>query len=310
MTTVSEKAKQRTNPKVLVVCAWYQRAAYIIDTVGSLLSQDYDNFEIVVINDGSPDPRVAKILNTYQDAKLHVVHQNNSGFTTAIRRAIELRPSKYICVMGAGDLAHPKKITTQVAYLENHSKVGAVGTGHVLVSARTKRRITYRKPARKLDSSSLRTRVPFTHGTIMYRRSAYEAVNGYDTFFKIGQDRDLYWRLSSIAEIHGIDEPLYEKYLFDESVSFQPEMVVYRDFFAKLAKSQNRSQIEYYRARPDLTPTLDMASDPKYLPLTIRRVPAMLIRGEWLLAIRWNRLALRQVGNMLCHACRAIITPK
>lgn len=56
-------------PKVSVVCAWYNRADYIKDTVDSLLNQDFDDYEIIIANDGSPDPRVREILDSYDDRK-------------------------------------------------------------------------------------------------------------------------------------------------------------------------------------------------------------------------------------------------
>jgi glycosyltransferase involved in cell wall biosynthesis len=295
----THKHPLNTLPKVVIACAWYQRAEYIRGTVDSLLAQDYGDFEIVIVNDGSPDPRVREILDSYNDPRLNVIHQENTGFTVAIKRAIAAKDSPYFCVMGSGDRVVPEKLAIQVDYLQAHPQVGAVGTGHVLVSAKTKRRISYRRPDAYLKPTSLRKRVPFTHGTIMYRRANYEAAGGYDHFFRIGQDRDLYWRLSHIAEIHAINKPLYEKYLFEESVTFMPEMVVYRDFFARLAKTQDRAAIEYYRQNPTLIPALSEATSPKYFALTVRRVPAMLIRGEWGLAVQWSALALSQIRQML-----------
>jgi glycosyltransferase involved in cell wall biosynthesis len=288
-----------TPPKVVIACAWYQRAEYIRGTVDSLLAQDYGDFEIVIVNDGSPDPRVREILDSYNDPRLNVIHQENTGFTVAIKRAIAAKDSPYFCVMGSGDRVAPEKLAIQVDYLQAHPQVGAVGSGHVLVSAKSRRRISYRKPMLRLQPNVLRKKVPFTHGTIMYRRSQYETAGGYDPFFRVAQDRDLYWRLSKISEIHGIDKPLYEKYLFAESVTFQPEMVVYRDLFARLAKSQNREEIEMYRARPELIPRLEDAASPRYLRLTAKRVPAMIIRQEWGLALQWSELALRQIINGL-----------
>ncbi|MBQ2263678.1 MAG: glycosyltransferase, partial [Loktanella sp.] len=63
------------------------RADYIRDTIDSLLVQDYPHFDITVVNDGSPDPRVREILDSYADPRLRVIHQDNTGF---IRTAVSI----------------------------------------------------------------------------------------------------------------------------------------------------------------------------------------------------------------------------
>jgi glycosyltransferase involved in cell wall biosynthesis len=284
-----------TLPKVIIACAWYQRAEYIRDTVDSLLAQAYDNFEVVIINDGSPDPRVREIFNSYTDPRLSVVHQGNTGFTVAIKKAISLKASEYFCVIGSGDRVTPDKLAIQVEYLETHPQVGAVGSGHVLVSAKNKRRISYHKPMLRLQPNVLRRKVPFTHGTIMYRRSKYDEAGGYDPFFRVAQDRDLYWRLSKVSEIHAIDKPLYEKYLFEDGVTFNPSMVAIGQFYVNLARQQDHKTITYYKHNMHLLPTQQQADLPQYIWPTIKRIPAMLVRREWSLVKTRCKLIVAQL---------------
>lgn len=116
-----------TCPEVAIVCAWYNRADYIRDTVDSVLAQDFDRFEVVIINDGSPDPRVREILDSYDDPRLRVVHQENTGFTVAIRRAIDMTSAPYIAIQGAGDVSLPGRLRHQHDWLESNAGIGVVG---------------------------------------------------------------------------------------------------------------------------------------------------------------------------------------
>lgn len=217
---MTQDDKSGRAPKVSVVCAWYNRADYIRDTVQSLLDQDYDDYEIVLVNDGSKDPRVAEILAEFSDPRLRVIHQQNTGFVGAIRRAIGETRGEYIAMMGAGDVSLPERLRLQAAVLD--ANPGYVGLGcsysNVTVAAdgAVLQRDEFRRGVRDITYDYIRARVgsPFTHGEVMYRRAAYEAVGGYRTFFKFTQDLDLWLRMSRLGSFTLCPEILYERRVF------------------------------------------------------------------------------------------------
>ena len=209
-------------PKVSVVCAWYNRADYIRDTVDSLLNQDFDDYEIVLVNDGSPDPRVREILDSYDAPRLRVIHQENTGFVGAIRKALGNSTGEYIAVMGAGDASLPARLRVQAEFLDTHPEHIGLGCGlreaevdrdWKIVKVRDLRlkarpEITHEQVLGRIHS-------PFTHGEVMYRRSAYEAVGGYRPFFRFTQDLDLWCRMSRYGGKYAvIPDVLYERRLF------------------------------------------------------------------------------------------------
>lgn len=211
-----------STPKVSVVCAWYNRPDYIRDTVDSLLNQDFDDYEIVLVNDGSPDPRVREILDSYDTPRLRVIHQENTGFVGAIRKAIGNSTGEYIAVMGAGDASLPSRLRVQAAFLDTHPEHIGLGCGlreaevdrdWKIVRVRDLRlkarpEITHEQVLGRIHS-------PFTHGEVMYRRSAYEAVGGYRPFFRLTQDLDLWCRMSRYGGKYAvIPDVLYERRLF------------------------------------------------------------------------------------------------
>lgn len=206
-------------PKVSVVCAWYNRAAYLHDTLDSLLAQDFDDFDITIVNDGSPDPRVREILDGYSDPRLRVIHQENTGFVGAIRRAIDASRGEYIAVMGAGDISLPARLRVQAAALDAGPQYVGVGCsfrnvtigydGSVLGAVdkpRGAREVTYERIQREHS--------PFSHGEVMYRRSAYVAVSGYRKLFRFAQDVDLWLRMSRLGPFTICPEYLYERRVF------------------------------------------------------------------------------------------------
>lgn len=209
-------------PRVSVVCAWYNRADFVRDTVDSLLDQDFDDYEIVLVNDGSTDPRVREILDSYDSPRLRVIHQENTGFVGAIRKAIGNSGGEYIAVMGAGDTSLPARLRKQAEFLDTHPDHIGVACGlreaevdndWKIVRVRdlglkARPEITHAQVLGRIHS-------PFTHGEVMYRRSAYEAVGGYRPFFRFTQDLDLWCRMSRYGGKYAvIPDVLYERRLF------------------------------------------------------------------------------------------------
>lgn len=206
-------------PKVSVVCSWYNRPDYISDTVDSLLAQDFDSFEVIIINDGSSDPRVREIFDRYDDPRLRIVHQENTGFVAAIRKAIELTSGEYIAVQGAGDVSRPGRLRVQAAFLDTHSDYVGVGCSIENVYAGGpldgKRMELSKKPG-PIQSERFYGNVPnpLSHGEVTYRRSIYNNVGGYRPFFSTAQDRDLWLRMIDYGRFAVADGTHYERRIF------------------------------------------------------------------------------------------------
>ena len=199
-------------PLVSIVCAWYNRADFLHDTLQSLLTQSFDSFEIVLVNDGSKDPRVREILDTFDDPRLIVIHQTNAGFVAAIRHAIDASRGRYIAVQGAGDVSEPERISKQVQAMEADTRLGVVGClrRHEAynVAGVSTALGTHGKAGPASIDDFLKGGNPFSHGEVMIRREAYEQVGGYRPFFMFAQDRDLWiriaaagWKMSNLPDV-------------------------------------------------------------------------------------------------------------
>ena len=115
--------------KVSVICAWYNRPAFITDTIDSLLAQDHDDFEVIIVNDGSTNPAVRETLENYDDPRLRIFHRDNTGFVKTMRFAIEQSRGKFIAVQGAGDVSYPERLRVQSALLEERPELAGTGCG-------------------------------------------------------------------------------------------------------------------------------------------------------------------------------------
>lgn len=208
----------RNTKKVSVCCAWYNRADYLEDTINSLLTQNYNDFEVVIVNDGSTDPRVKKILNSFHDNRLIIVHQENHGFVHAIKTAISTSNGNYIATQGSGDISYPDRLSLQSEILDKSPKIGIVGCkiinavkGGKNDGFKIPRKYTTLHPNAK---DFLSDENPFSHGEVMFRKNVYDSVGGYRDIFKFAQDRDLWLRMIEICQAEIVNETLYERGLF------------------------------------------------------------------------------------------------
>ena len=211
--------------QVSLVCAWYNRADYIRDTLDSLLAQEFDDFEIILVNDGSPDPRVRDILDSYSDPRLRVIHQANTGFTLAIRRAIEASTAPFLAIQGAGDISLPQRLRRQYEALRADPALALAGCRYRIENMVTGQgaQVVPHCP----QQGDLRFR-GLSHGELMYRREVYDKVGGYRPIFMVGQGADLWMRL---LRTHGaviVPEELYVQRHFSDGVALAPDKLAAR----------------------------------------------------------------------------------
>lgn len=202
-------------PKVSICCAYFNRSTYLRETLDSLLAQDYGSFEVVLVNDGSTDLEVERILSTYSDPRLRVIHQANTGFVGAIRRAIDESKGEYIAIQGAGDVSYPNRVRIQAQVLDDNLDIGIVScrqqnliVGGAHDGKRSLSRLVSVEPTIDILAGK---HSPIIHGEVMFRRGLYDKVGGYRSFFTFSQDRDMFLRMAQFCKIRVLDEVLYQR---------------------------------------------------------------------------------------------------
>ncbi len=121
----SLSAKEEKHPLVSVVVPVYNAEAFVEETIRSVLRQTYDNFEVIVVDDGSKD-RTREIVErtAKEDRRVTYVFQKNAGQSAARNTAIRNAKGKYIAFLDADDLFLPRKLELQVAHLEHNPDCG------------------------------------------------------------------------------------------------------------------------------------------------------------------------------------------
>lgn len=113
---------------VTVFIPCYNAGRFISETIDSILVQTYQDFEILIIDDGSTD-NSSEILNQYaeKDERIRILkNKRNRGIGYTRNRGVREARGKYLAIMDADDISVPSRLEKEVQYLEKHQSVEAV----------------------------------------------------------------------------------------------------------------------------------------------------------------------------------------
>ncbi|WP_287307463.1 glycosyltransferase [Mesorhizobium sp.] len=221
-------------PLVSVVSVFHNRAPYARDSVESLVSQTYPNLEIIVVDDGSTDGTY-EILESVLTSRAILRRQENRGFTSTLKHAVESSRGEFVAIHGAGDLSYPRRIEQLATRLIGYPDIGLVNSWWELENLASGEREIGRPEPRGQMTEQLLASNPFLHGEVMFRREMYDRAGGYREIFTYAQDRDLWLRMSRWTEFKTVPEVLYRRRIVPGSVSTDASKILMQCYFSALA---------------------------------------------------------------------------
>jgi glycosyltransferase involved in cell wall biosynthesis len=201
----------------------YNGERHLRQTVESILGQTFRDFEFIIVNDGSKDSS-REILAEYEqkDARIRVIDQENRGLTRALIRGCAEARGQYIARQDADDWSHPERLGRSVELFAPFPQLTMVSSWARYIDALGDVVQTVERPANPnlATPQLLHKRLgPPAHGSVMFRRTAYEAVGGYRACFYYAQDSDLWLRLASVGGVAYVQQYLYHHRLAPETIS-------------------------------------------------------------------------------------------
>ena len=185
-----------------VVIPLYNKELSIQATIQSVLNQTCQNFEIVVINDGSTDSS-AKIVETINDDRIRLIHQENQGVSAARNRGIQEAKYDWIAFLDGDDLwkrNHLEEIRKMMALFPNEK---VYVTSFEYSDKRKMFKHSRKNPIFKIDNyfkEAIKERLMWT-GIVVVNRECFEKVGYFNIKINRGEDLDLWIRLAREYEI-------------------------------------------------------------------------------------------------------------
>ncbi len=205
--------------KVSVVMPLYNAELFVAQAISSILKQTFDNFEFIIIDDGSKDKSV-DIVRGFKDSRIKL-YQNeiNCGVAVALNRGFALAKGKYIARMDADDICMKKRLACQVKYLESNPDVGIVGSWIRLFGDQLP--LVEKTPVGPdVLAAYLVFDNPLYHPTVMLRRSLIKDKKLlYSTAFNRTEDFELWSRASSFTRLDNIPLVLHKMRHHGQSVT-------------------------------------------------------------------------------------------
>lgn len=199
-------------PALTVAMSVYNNAPFLTPAIESILGQSFEDFEFLIVNDGSSDGSDA-IIDSFaaRDSRIRPIHQANAGLVASLNRLIREARAPLIARMDGDDLSMPERFARQIAFLDANPDHGVVGTwtmnideqGHIAPSAGLDHPTDHEGFLDALDGKPL-----LCHPSAMMRTELVRAAGGYRAQYAHCEDYDLWLRLSETTRLCSLPERL------------------------------------------------------------------------------------------------------
>lgn len=248
-----------TNPRVSILMPVYNVAPYLREAMDSILAQTFLDFELIVLDDCSPD-NSAEILDTYTDERIvRYRGEKNVGLSNVLNVGMAMARGELIARMDSDDISTPERLATQVAYLDAHPEVDLCSCGMELFGAKQE---TWVRETNVEDVKiTALFHSPILHASSMWRREAFERVGlRFLQEMVPAEDYDMWTRaMAAGLRLVNIPQVMYLYRIHPSQATTQTDKTARKDrevksnYLRMLYPEQDMSDV-------DLLPTL-MASD-------------------------------------------------
>lgn len=196
-------------PPLTVFTPFYKNIEYFDETIVSVLTQSFRDFEYLMINDGDPAAAVA-IHNRYDDPRIRIINTPSPlGLSGSRNAGLHEARGELIAFIDSDDFCEPGRLESEIAFLRAHPDHVLVGSGLRFINERSETIGSRRYPENDED---IKTRIVvmncIAQPSVMARRAALIEAGGYTHDFPAAEDYDLWLRVARFGKFHNLPEEL------------------------------------------------------------------------------------------------------
>ncbi len=207
---------------VSVLLPVYNGERYLRDAIGSVLSQTYTQFELLLLDDGSID-RSLEIMREFaaRDARVRLISRANRGLVATLNELVDAAQGELIARMDADDVCLPDRFERQMRFLTDNPAVVCVGGDVELIDEAGRFLTTLRMLPEdaQIQDMALRGHTTICHPCAVMRKSCVKAVGGYRQACYPTEDLDLWLRLGEVGRLANLRGPVLRYRLHTASIS-------------------------------------------------------------------------------------------
>ena len=252
--------------RVSVIFPVFQRPEYLREAIESILRQTLQDFELIVIDDGS-GPDAAQLLDTYEDPRIRLIRfPVNLGVSAARNAGLKYARAPFVALMDSDDVAQPERLAIQFDWLDGHPDLTVCGS-HAIKFFPDGRRQPMRYPETDaiIKANLLLVDSAILNGTVMFRTAfAREHKLLYDSNFNVDEDHMFFVSMMLAGATFGtLSVPLLhyrrhaENVTFDETVQDDGKTAVRArllpEFFPSLTGDEGKLLLKAMRRKVETT---------------------------------------------------------
>lgn len=220
-----------TQRKVSVIVPFYNGGKTVGQTLTALFAQTYTDIEVIVVNDGSPEPLERHIQPFGSEPRLKVIHQENGGVAAARNTGIKAASGPFIAFCDQDDIWHADKLAQQMPHFSNPA-IGLVYTGTEAVNTRGHRQQIL--PAYEGRCFAALSKKNFiTCCTVVLRKSLIEQIGYFNADRQLQgvDDRFVWMRVSRLCEFAVVKKPLATYVIHGDNYSLDNQKMLTADVY-------------------------------------------------------------------------------
>lgn len=225
-------------PKISVVIPCYNQGEFLEESINSVLNQTFQDFEIIVVNDGSTEKKTIEILKKLNKPKTRIIHTTNQKLASARNNGIKEAKGQYILPLDADDKIGPKYLELANEILDNNPSIGIVYCEAKFFGFKDEK---WDLPSYEFPDILIFNCI---FCSALFRKSDWEKVGGYNPNMIYGyEDWDFWLSLITLGvEVHRIDKILfyYRKHKHNSMLS---EMVNHKFVLMKQQILENHKKL-------------------------------------------------------------------
>ncbi len=233
--------------KFSVVIPLYNKQQSIVNTILSVFKQSYQNFEIVIIDDGSTDSSVDAV-KSISDERVRLINQDNQGVSAARNRGIKEAKNEWIAFLDGDDLWETNHLEEIVKMMRIFPDEKVYATSFEFSDKRKMFKHERSSPIFKIDEyfkEAIKENIMWT-SIVVVHKDCFSVVKGFNEKLKYGEDLDLWYRLAQKFDIIK-NTKVTAVYRVDAENRSDHKQDLYKcfEYYIDLKKTYNNSEKEY-----------------------------------------------------------------
>lgn len=210
---------------ITVLMPAYNAGQYIAEAITSVLNQRFENFELLIINDGSTDD-TENIVHSFTDERIRLINQPHSGVAVALNLGLLNAAAPVIARFDADDICSPQRLQIQYNFLASNPDYILVGSdvNYADKNAEHLYRYTSKAYSHEDISSYILSGCPFIHSSVMYKKEVALKLGGYDAKAHTFEDYRLWFQFIKQGRVCNLPAPLITVRLNPESVTVDEKL--------------------------------------------------------------------------------------